>query len=871
MLNRLTTIAFAAAFLVAFAAPCDAQFMIGGGGRVRAVMSSQEFDRLVAELALDDAQREIAASLFDDAQPKMFAAKAEADRAIRASGILDRSPEAEAKRADARRSERAALGRQLDDFCASLAAIVRPDQRETLERERLALKRSMTIGTAPDRMLSSTLTGDVEDAVRAADVGPEARTAAYRALAPYRQALAAALTKAVDGQLDEGTSAAANAHRQALQALEPAITDDAFRLVAAEALRRIWPMAGSDPSSPARVFRQLLADPALTDSHAAITDARNAWWKAWWPSSLRLTSFFDRGARLRDPDAAAVRAEREAADRQAWKTLADLVPSKREFFMERAELTGKQATPFMPMPMASEPSLPSADGTTPAPAQGAPVAVTATFTIGAAVTVDASGPEGDGALPETVFIGGTEFESGGSTMMVLGSEDGADGTFSMDMDFDPQALAERESIGNARLPDAMTADEAARAIRALGGQADAPALATLVDDYRTAMASRRSEVQAALKEKLVGQMVKWGNEIGIAFDGAGGAGQAEALAQLANAPEVGIDAIRDALGMIDTWESELAARDDEFLGSIAAVTGAGETDVQYAQQRRAAVRLAQLAYPSAFAMDMMVDPVSRLDPMDAIGTAELSDAQASTVRDVLRAWSQQSLAQARSRRAVLRECTLERIQLERDQVKRLQGADAADPTATSGDEPDFERIMAIEQRIGDAERGARAQAIAGRDAAEAALDSDARARFRSAWLELAQPRAYRDREDATPAIDRARSLDTLTAGQRSSLDALRNAHASEWRGVSDRLAELMLEQDRRGGMVVEASERKALEDLVISGQLIGDTRFERTELDGRTMRRLRSVLTPEQAREVPALNRKVSPAPTRPGLIQLSP
>ena len=81
----------------------------------------------------------------------------------------------------------------------------------------------------------------------------------------------------------------------------------------------------------------------------------------------------------------------------------------------------------------------------------------------------------------------------------------------------------------------------------------------------------------------------------------------------------------------------------------------------------------------------------------------------------------------------------------------------------------------------------------------------------------------------------------------------------------------MLEQDRRGGMVAEASERKALEDLVISGQLIGDTRFERTELDGRTMRRLRSVLTPEQAREVPALNRKVSPAPTRPGLIQLSP
>ena len=140
MLNRLTTIAFAAAFLVAFAAPCDAQFMIGGGGRVRAVMSSQEFDRLVAELVLDDAQREIAASLFDDAQPKMFAAKAEADRAIRASGILDRSPEAEAKRAEVEKAEKARADARKAE--AERAGVVqqpeRSDADDGLRRERRA-------------------------------------------------------------------------------------------------------------------------------------------------------------------------------------------------------------------------------------------------------------------------------------------------------------------------------------------------------------------------------------------------------------------------------------------------------------------------------------------------------------------------------------------------------------------------------------------------------------------------------------------------------------------------------------------------------------------------------------------------------------
>ncbi len=328
--------------------------------------------------------------------------------------------------------------------------------------------------------------------------------------------------------------------------------------------------------------------------------------------------------------------------------------------------------------------------------------------------------------------------------------------------------------------------------------------------------------------------------------------------------------------MIDTWESELAARDDEFLASVAAVTGAGEPDLRYAQERRSAARVTQLVYPSAFAMDLMSDPTLRLDPMDAIDAAALADAEVASVRDALRSWSPLALAQARARRAAAREYALERIQLEREQVKssvglaeRMQQADSAEPLAMPADDVDFERIMAIERRIGDADRSVRAQALAGRDAAEAVLDADARARFHSAWLNLAHPRAYRDREDATPAIDRARAMETLTPGQRSSLDALRSAHAGEWRSVSDRLAELMLEQEQRGGLVADG--REDFENFVLSGQLIGDMQFERTELDGRTLRRLRSVLTPEQAREIPALNRKVSPAPIRPGLIQLSP
>jgi Spy/CpxP family protein refolding chaperone len=44
-----------------------------------------------------------------------------------------------------------------------------------------------------------------------------------------------------------------------------------------------------------------------------------------------------------------------------------------------------------------------------------------------------------------------------------------------------------------------------------------------------------------------------------------------------------------------------------------------------------------------------------------------------------------------------------------------------------------------------------------------------------------------------------------------------------------------------------------MDSMFGTARLLSDARFERRELDARTLRRLRAVLTPEQAKEIPQL------------------
>ena len=150
------------------------------------------------------------------------------------------------------------------------------------------------------------------------------------------------------------------------------------------------------------------------------------------------------------------------------------------------------------------------------------------------------------------------------------------------------------------------------------------------------------------------------------------------------------------------------------------------------------------------------------------------------------------------------------------------------------------------------------QAVAGRDAIEAVLPEDARATFRNAWLHAASPRAYKDGKDAMPTLDAARALPDITDAQRTQIDAIRGAHAARHRELCDRLATLAVLEQQASGSFGEAGPGGPKKE---AGMSTTDTRFERSELNARSLRRLKSMLTPEQVRAIPALARTAAKEP----------
>jgi Spy/CpxP family protein refolding chaperone len=174
--------------------------------------------------------------------------------------------------------------------------------------------------------------------------------------------------------------------------------------------------------------------------------------------------------------------------------------------------------------------------------------------------------------------------------------------------------------------------------------------------------------------------------------------------------------------------------------------------------------------------------------------------------------------------------------------------------------------MDLYGRVESARTGLVAASVAGRDAVEAAIPAELRGAYRAAWNARAAPGSQRDPKDALPAIDRARGLADLTDRQRAQLDALRNDHAARHAAACNAIAELQVGQTMRDARTADAD--ATIESIFDSSRLLEDARFERTELNARSLRRLRSMLTPEQVKQVPALapRRRGMPMGAMPGL-----
>lgn len=865
---QIRTIALASALLSVLAAPpAQAQnvpdfmeFTQPQGPRIRAVMSGADFDAAMEAVGFDEGQRTTAGSMFDDAQARMFEAKRAADAQARGVGLFDRSARAVEERSKAARDLRTRMLATVDDLFAALGAVATAEQQPALARERAKARRNAIRATMPPASLGVRVAStDVDASLSRAGIDPAVVTAALRATAPLDERLESALVRAADARdaydraaaqaregkgdrdaerkaMREAYAAVGQVHRDALAAVAAALPPADARAVCSTAARRIWP-ATSDVRAPERAIGQLLGDDLPAERRAAIEAIAATWWAAWWPATLKMAEASEQGGPFTSKQA--LDEPRRAADRAAWQALAGADEANRDFHLANAEAKpdGRQ---MLVAGGRGGPSLPGREGSGVA---GGEAVEAVGMMIASSITVAATPSEPGDAAPAppeaaennvmTFTLDASDLQ-GGAIVLGDASIEMADGAL------DATAI-EMDGAGmqfcGARLPAAIDDAEARSIASLLGVPGDGATVASLLDDYRGRVRALDEELGTGVREMLRGTSVRWvGNDDGE--------------------PEVPEANLRKSIPEIDRYVDGLAALDAELIASIASLGTPAGGAADAAIARRARTRANTVRYPVEGAM---VDGSTRfVEPWDAL-PAEAGDAARTAARAAIDAWSAQAGAAVEAKRTALRTCGTDLLLISRSDAARMREAMAANKQGGGGpqqfamqaDPEAMKRRMDLYAQIDRSRTAVVAASVAGRDAVEAAIPAELRGAFRAAWNARAAPGSQRDPKDALPAIDRARGLDDLTDRQRTQLDALRTDHAALHAAACNSIAELQVAQTLRDAAAGEADGN--FETLFDSSRLLEDARFERTELNARSLRRLRSMLTPEQVKRIPAL------------------
>lgn len=884
-----------------------AQFWFGGGPARNPVLASKDLEEILDSAGLDDGQRQLAASMFDDAQLPMFAAKRRFDDEMERIGTANNDEKVTAAQQQARRALAQSIMESMDSFFQSLAAVVRPEQQSDLQREHLAAKRRALRAMFGGALSDGAIQWDVERCIADAKLPPEGRSAAYLALGDYRQRLDAIFPKLLEavpaasranGRMevvpgddgvtrfqigsDAASEAAARefrelleqigaAHRDALQALEQALPADQLAALRIKCLGHLWRRTGMDPDSPARVIKQLLAAATEPEARAAIEAVRSTWMARWWVASLRMAAaesgmprglFAEFNTTAKDPAAAKAQAEfneaseeRRGIDRDTWKALIGVDPTRREFYETQAsDAANKSGNRFMSRALPKEGEQKDAVQMTSAVNVGGisfaesesdtPIDFSsiAEMTKGAqsvSISVTASA---DGETPGPMVM------MGGDGGMVIAMEgDGGmlfDGTFgdtfgdgmTSGIEFSQDGFTGDSMAGaGMSLALAATAERVRALAQTLGVAADHAALIPMIDDYQAKCNALKDQYGARLGTAVPG--------VAMTFD--------------QSTSEAPIDQIHNGIGIVDAHAGQLSLEDDALLDGLASLGGASEAVTQAVRAERARERIRSISYPTMPGLNWPASPVVRLDLAGCIRTSGIVDPQRAAAMQAWVTWSPAALAVQEQLRAEARSTAAEEIEVLRALEQQWSGAQTLEVGVVMTTAAPAAEVPGQVRRSAElvAKRESRRQslfdqAIAGRDAIEAALSPEARATFHDAWLRAVAPQAYRDGRDAMTTLDAARGLPDVTDTQRAQIDALRSEQAARHRELCDRLAGIAVTESVGPSMATGNDRKSKKKEPRASMQ---DTRFERSELNARSLRRLKSILTEAQVREIPAL------------------
>ena len=899
--RRVAALALTA--LACLAAPATAQIALpfGSAGTANPVMSSKDWEAAVAAIGLDAQQRQVADALFNDAQDRMFAAKRTSDEARARVDPAATDERAAAARADARRALSQAMLAEIDGLFRTLGGVLRDEQRASADRVANSAKRRMIRAMLGGNTSGGPLQWDVERIVESTAIPAKSAEAAFAQLGPYRQDLLQRLQRLLDEDIAQARKSArdaaqpatsgppereafaqlmarrsesralarkaaaelADVHRAALASLAGTLPGDDLWAVRVRALERLWPGTAMDPESPEGAIDHVLKHSGAPEARAPVEQVRDAWRTRWWQASLRMTEAADgaQGGPVRTPrrDTAATRSQddresaegdRRTADRDAWRALADADPDRKDYYLARAggQRQPEEVRDRLDVRVAGLPAGAAPDGELPAGA----VSIEASPVVASiAVVIPSPGDaEGEGAQDTLVLDAealdaeggmGVVFEAGDAEPIVLGDTLGdgmgsGGGLPGLEIEFDAEAAGLEALRSGGGLPGRMTAAHARDAARALGADPDSPAVRALLDDYDAATDAVRASVP------------------GI---GAVKAGRTERFPAADD---------KEIAATIARVLPALAAADDALIAGIGAIGGADGTAIDAVTAERTAQRLWCTSHRGSM-MGSMEPPIANSVLLaGCVAAPGIPESERVAARAAWVEWAP-SMRKAAERAFDADKAAapdLRRLEAKmRDRVANA-GGDPAAPLALEIDMEDMKLQRELTTRVFEARSALTKASLDGRRAVLDRLGPEGKAAFDSAWLRAAAPRVYVDRKDAMAVLDAAVSLPGMPEGQRKQLDALRGEHAARHGALCDRLANLFVEY-RSGDSV------PGLAALAGSGsanrQMTADLRFERAELNARTLRRLRAALTPEQAAAIPSL----SPATTRPGPAPASP
>jgi hypothetical protein len=793
----------------------------------------------------------------------------------------------------------------IDRFFQSLSAVARPEQQADVERERLAARRRAIRALVGEAIGDGAAQYDLERAVDGGKLAPAERVAALKALTTYREQLDALMPKLVDAvpaaqQQDTGFTVIqdedgkpriertggdrndvsarsmrellaqlSGTHRNALLLLDQALPADQAWKLRVKALQRIWPRSGMDPDSPSQVFEQLISRTTDPAARTAIENARTAWAQRWWNISLRMTvpeddmrgtMFGFAGVVQEDPGSKKaleeyrkLAAERRTIDRDTWYALAALDPTHREFHEQQAKdadnktgnrfgsrrlpkegETAGEANAVQAATAVQAVSISAGDGV----AADGPVNITTTASV--VVSANIAGDGNAMVFTSNADEGGNgiTFAMGDGELPAIFGDAMGDG-MGGGIQFQTADIGEETmSLAGLRLAREAKPERIRELAATLGVAADSPALTALVDDYEAKARAGADEAQARLRGAVSGAAVRFGPD----------------------SAEAPIEQVRAGIQIVDDHAASLGALDDSLVDGIAALASNDESLRSTVRAERARERIRSIGYPAGPGSEWGNDgTVASIDLSDVIRVSALPDPGRTAAMQAWIAWSPAALASAERRRAEVRATCIEEIELMRRQFAGVGQSDGRDaPAVISMDGEQAKRMTELFQMRSRRRKDAFDQAIAGRDAVEAALSDDARAVFRNAWLRAASPRAYKDGKDAMPTLDAARGLADITDAQRAQIDAIRSAHAARHGELCDRLATLAVLEQQAAGSFGDAGPTGPKKE---AGMSMTDARFERSELNARSLRRLKAMLTPEQVRAIPALARTAAKEP----------